>query len=127
MGILRPDQVLKNIVPVIMSGILGIYGVVVAVLLSGGREYYRRFFCFDIICVNIVTDPCKRYHLPFTIVSYKQTLYSGFIQFAAGLSVGLSGLGAGIAIGITGEAGVRATAQQPKMFVGMVSIYTLRN
>lgn len=30
---------------------------------------------------------------------------------------------AGIAIGITGDAGVRATAQQPRMFVGMVSIY----
>lgn len=30
---------------------------------------------------------------------------------------------AGIAIGITGDAGVRATAQQPRMFVGMVSVY----
>jgi V-type H+-transporting ATPase proteolipid subunit len=29
-------------------------------------------------------------------------------------------LAAGIAIGITGDAGVRATAQQPRMFVGMV-------
>lgn len=28
---------------------------------------------------------------------------------------------AGIAIGITGDAGVRATAQQPRMFVGMVN------
>lgn len=28
---------------------------------------------------------------------------------------------AGIAIGITGDAGVRATAQQPRMFVGMVT------
>lgn len=49
-----------------------------------------------------------------------QTLYSGFIQFGAGLAVGLSCLAAGIAIGITGDAGVRATAQQPRMFVGMV-------
>jgi V-type H+-transporting ATPase proteolipid subunit len=30
---------------------------------------------------------------------------------------------AGIAIGITGDAGVRATAQQPRMFVGMVSFF----
>lgn len=29
---------------------------------------------------------------------------------------------AGIAIGITGDAGVRATAQQPRMFVGMILI-----
>ncbi|KAG0742214.1 hypothetical protein G6F57_003446 [Rhizopus arrhizus] len=27
--------------------------------------------------------------------------------------------GSGIAIGMTGDAGVRATAQQPRMFVGM--------
>lgn len=30
---------------------------------------------------------------------------------------------AGIAIGITGDAGVRATAQQPRMFVGMVIFF----
>lgn len=41
---------------------------------------------------------------------------------AAGLCVGLSGLAAGIAIGIVGDAGVRATAQQPRLFVGMVII-----
>ena len=40
----------------------------------------------------------------------------------AGLSVGLSGLAAGMAIGIVGDAGVRGTAQQPKLFVGMVLI-----
>jgi V-type H+-transporting ATPase 16kDa proteolipid subunit len=54
------------------------------------------------------------------LVAVKQSLYSGFVQFGAGLSVGLSCLAAGFAIGITGDAGVRATAQQPRMFVGMV-------
>ena len=34
--------------------------------------------------------------------------------------MGLSGLAAGMAIGIVGDAGVRGTAQQPKLFVGMV-------
>ncbi|KAI7885973.1 V-type proton ATPase proteolipid subunit, partial [Lichtheimia hyalospora FSU 10163] len=89
MGVLRPDLLIKCIVPVVMAGILGIYGVVVSVLLS---------------------------------MALKQTLFSGFIQFGAGLSVGLSCLAAGIAIGITGDAGVRATAQQPRMFVGMILI-----
>ena len=40
----------------------------------------------------------------------------------AGLSVGLSGLGAGIAIGIVGDVGVRGTAQQPRLYVGMILI-----
>lgn len=38
------------------------------------------------------------------------------------MSVGLAGLAAGFAIGIVGDAGVRGTAQQPKLFVGMILI-----
>lgn len=38
------------------------------------------------------------------------------------MSVGLSGLAAGFAIGIVGDAGVRGTAQQPRLFVGMILI-----
>lgn len=47
-------------------------------------------------------------------------LFLGFVQLGAGLSVGLAGLAAGFAIGIVGDAGVRGTAQQPRLFVGMV-------
>jgi V-type H+-transporting ATPase proteolipid subunit len=46
------------------------------------------------------------------------TLYAGFISLAAGLSVGLSGLAAGFAVGVVGDAGVRGSAQQPRLFVG---------
>ena len=49
-------------------------------------------------------------------------LFTGFIQLGAGLAVGLSGLAAGFAIGIVGDAGVRGTAQQPRLFVGMILI-----
>ncbi len=48
--------------------------------------------------------------------------FSGFAHLAAGLACGLSGLGAGIAIGIVGDAGVRANGIQPKLFVPMVLI-----
>lgn len=43
-------------------------------------------------------------------------------MLASGLSVGLSGLAAGFAIGIVGDAGVRAIAQQPRLFVGVILI-----
>ena len=49
-------------------------------------------------------------------------LYQGFVQLGAGLSVGLAGMAAGFAIGIVGDAGVRGTAQQPRLFVGMILI-----
>ena len=48
--------------------------------------------------------------------------FRGFVHLGAGLSVGLSGLAAGYAIGIVGDAGVRGTAQQPRLFVGMILI-----
>ena len=48
--------------------------------------------------------------------------FRGFVHLGAGLSVGLSGLAAGYAVGIVGDAGVRGTAQQPRLFVGMILI-----
>jgi V-type H+-transporting ATPase proteolipid subunit len=50
------------------------------------------------------------------------SLAKGFVQLGAGLSVGLAGLAAGFAIGIVGDAGVRGTAQQPRLYVGMILI-----
>ena len=52
------------------------------------------------------------------------SLAASFIYLGAGLSVGLAGLAAGFAIGIVGDAGVRGTAQQPRLFVGMVRLLT---
>lgn len=59
----------------------------------------------------------------FYIVS--ETDYSpfrGFAHLGSGLSVGLAGLGAGMCIGVVGDAGVRANAQQPRLFTGMIMI-----
>ncbi|GJN80605.1 H(+)-transporting V0 sector ATPase subunit c [Purpureocillium lilacinum] len=52
----------------------------------------------------------------------KMPIYTGFLQLGAGLSVGLCGLAAGFAIGIVGDCGVRASTQQPRLYVGMVLI-----
>lgn len=58
------------------------------------------------------------YHVYFDIYF----LYRSFLHLGAGLAVGLSGLAAGFAIGIVGDAGVRGTAQQPRLFVGKLHI-----
>ncbi|KAG8272288.1 V-type proton ATPase 16 kDa proteolipid subunit [Homalodisca vitripennis] len=94
MSVMRPELIMKSIIPVVMAGIIAIYGLVVAVLVAGALE------------------------LP----SAGYTLYKGFLHLGAGLAVGFSGLAAGFAIGIVGDAGVRGTAQQPRLFVGMILI-----
>lgn len=82
---------LPDIIPVVMAGIIGIYGLVVSVLISNDLKQ-------------------------------SSSLFANFIQLGAGLSVGLAGMAAGFAIGIVGDAGVRGTAQQPRLFVGMILI-----
>eukprot|EP00752_Nemacystus_decipiens_P010940 g9722.t1 len=97
MGVMHPQLVMRNIIPVVMAGVLGIYGLIVSVILLGS-----------------ITAPQNGT----TVYS----AYTGFAHLAAGMSCGLSGLAAGMAIGIVGDAGVRAIGQQEKLFVGMILI-----
>ncbi len=34
MGVLRPDLIIKSVVPVVMAGILGIYGLIIGVIIN---------------------------------------------------------------------------------------------
>ena len=102
MGVTKSELILKSTVPVIMAGILGVYGLIVSVILNT-RSKYPSYFIIKLI----VTE--KGY-----------TWYLGYKHLASGLCCGLSSLAAGLAIGITGDAGVRANAHQPKIYVGML-------
>lgn len=44
MGVMNPGLVMRNIIPVVMAGVLGIYGLIVAVILSGSSESMP-FYC----------------------------------------------------------------------------------
>merc|ERR1719336_356052 len=83
---------MRSIIPVVMAGVLGIYGLITAVIINGKME------------------------------ADTYSSYSGYAHLAAGLTVGMSSLAAGLAIGIVGDAGVRANAQQPRLFVGIILI-----
>merc|ERR1712183_1242454 len=37
-GVLNPDAIFKNVIPVVMAGILGIYGLIVAVIAKGNID-----------------------------------------------------------------------------------------
>ena len=71
--------------------------------------------------IRLMPYPCIQFDKDIFPNSYIR-FFRGFVHLGAGLAVGLSGLAAGYAIGIVGDAGVRGTAQQPRLFVGMILI-----
>ena len=95
MGVNNPGQVMKALIPVVMAGVIGIYGLIVAVIIS----------------TNVIA-PSNGNFQP------RYSLFTGFGHFFAGLTIGLSGLAAGCCVGVVGDAGVRGFGQEPKLFVG---------
>jgi V-type H+-transporting ATPase proteolipid subunit len=92
LGVIDSSKIFKSLIPIIMAGILGIYGVIVAVLLNSKAKVEGL------------------------------TMKAGYQYLGAGLCCGLSSLAAGLAIGVAGDAGVRAYAQTDQIFVGMILI-----
>ncbi|KAK1402799.1 V-type proton ATPase proteolipid subunit [Heracleum sosnowskyi] len=76
MGVMRPELVMKSIVSVVMAGVLGIYGLIIAFIIG-------------------INPKAKSYYL-----------FYGYAHLSSGLACGLAGLSAGMAIGIVGDAGV---------------------
>lgn len=92
LGLAAPEKIMRGIVPVVMAGILGIYGLIIAVIINN----------------NIHTEDN----------SYSS--YAGFLHLGAGLAAGLAALGAGLSIGVVGDTAARAYGKQDQIFVAMV-------
>lgn len=90
LGIVQPTRVMRGIVPVVMAGILGIYGLIVSV----------------IICNNMKLG--------------QYPIFSGYMHLGAGLAAGFASLAAGYAIGIVGDICCYAYAKTEKVFVPMI-------
>merc|ERR1712109_390880 len=93
-AVLKPELIIKSIIPVVMAGILGIYGLIISVIISGSLKAVP----YDSNIQNADTW------------AYNYAL--GYKQLASGLCCGLSSLAAGLAIGVVGDAGVRANGQK---------------
>ncbi|CAK7242358.1 MAG: v-type proton ATPase 16 kDa proteolipid subunit 2 [Sporothrix thermara] len=95
-GTFRPDLIMKCLIPVVMSGIIAVYALVISVLIA-----------------QDLAPPSSNNHY---------SLFNGFMHLACGISVGATGLAAGYCIGVVGDKGVRAYMEQSRIFVGMVLI-----
>lgn len=83
MGVNYPSGIIKNIVPIVMAGVLGIYGLIVAVIIT-----------------QAISTPSGN-------GSTTYSLYSSYAHLAAGLCCGCSCLAAGGTIGMIGDVGVQ--------------------
>lgn len=113
MGVFNPTAVMRNIIPIIMAGVLGIYGLITAVIIQG------QIVSNSPVAQTSVQISGKEYY---TAAMTVYSAYDGYRHLAAGLVCGLSGLAAGMAIGVVGDAGVRAVGLQADLFVPSVLI-----
>eukprot|EP00591_Stephanopyxis_turris_P009590 CAMPEP_0195527502 /NCGR_PEP_ID=MMETSP0794_2-20130614/29217_1 /TAXON_ID=515487 /ORGANISM="Stephanopyxis turris, Strain CCMP 815" /LENGTH=200 /DNA_ID=CAMNT_0040658421 /DNA_START=105 /DNA_END=707 /DNA_ORIENTATION=- len=90
MGVNHPGGIIKNLVAIIMAGVLGIYGLIVAIIISGG-----------------VSSPMNGGN------TYSQ--FTGWAHLSAGLCCGLCCLAAGFATGVAGEYGIIATGLRAEL------------
>ncbi len=83
-GVKSPDLVWRNLIPIVMAGVNGIYGLITSIVLLGAIK-------------GPGDGGVNRY-----------TLYTGCAHLAAGLCCGLSGLGSGACIGIAGDSAIQS-------------------
>lgn len=92
LGLTSPEKIMRGIVPVVMAGILGIYGLIIAVIINN----------------NIKTE------------DNSYSAYAGHLHLGAGVAAGLAALGAGLSIGVVGDTAARSYGKQDQIFVAMV-------
>lgn len=93
-GLINPGPLTKLTLPVIMAGVLSIYGLITMLVINSKVTMYPL-------------------GMPY---------YVGYAHFAAGLSTGVASLAAGIAIGCAGQTACKCVAQQPNLFVVMIIV-----
>ena len=124
-GVMKPQFVMKAIVPVIFAAAIAVYGVIVSIMILNQ--------CTPLFVAKIIT-----HNIVIVDVNKDYTGVKGYLHFGGGLATGLCGMASGIsiipffnhdvnsmtgmAIGIAGDAGARGAGQQPKIYVSVVLI-----
>ena len=94
MGVMKPDLIMKSIIPVVMAGVLGIYGLIIAVIIANGGARAASPAPAD-CAATAVGRPPNPLLRPTAVMpptsegTTKYSSFTGFAHLAAGLACGL--------------------------------------
>ena len=105
MGAFKPQLIVKCLIPVVMAGILGVYGMIVAVILL--QKIDTQNYTWQTAYKHMASGLCTGFSQLVRILKH-----SGLWKIQA----------AGWAIGMVGDVAARSMAFQDRIFVGMLLI-----